>query len=224
MDNSQPRISANEFGIFVYSTDAEKQRILKNQKVKKPFIAAHYHSAESAILRSFKGGTFSEEVLSEEIAKLKAAPIETSFQKKARPSNILALKRFLPICEKAAPPTGEHSIIRRNASFEFEGICVSVRPDILTRNLKQGFFTYSKLRLCRHKYSSDASEILLLLLQKYAEQQDFEGLEFDLSRARLIDCFSQQVLEPHHVSPYKGKRLMQAAKEVKALWPFISAN
>ena len=99
-----------------------------------------------------------------------------------------------------------------------------MRPDILTQNSKGKFFTYSKLRLSRHRYSADASEIVLLLIQKFAEQQDFEGLNFDVSRARLIDCFSQQVFEAHNVSPYKGQVLMKAVKEIHALWPFIAAN
>jgi len=167
---------------------------------------------------------FSEAALAEELESLKAKPIETEFQARVRPANITALRRFLPICEKATPPMGEHSIIRRNAIFEFQGVKISVRPDILTQNLKGKFFTYSKLRLSRHKYSSDASEIVLLLIQKFAEQQDFEGLNFDASRARLIDCFSQQVFEAHNVTPYKGKLLMKALKEIHSQWPFIPSK
>ncbi|HAF15565.1 MAG TPA: hypothetical protein DCK99_18090 [Blastocatellia bacterium] len=221
MDTSQPRISANELGNYVFSNPGEKRRILQNQKVKKPFIAACYQSAHSAILRCFHDGIFSEAVLAEELEALKAKPTETKFQARVRPANITALRRFMRICGKATPPSGEHSIIRRNADFEFEGVKISVRPDILTQNSKGKFFTYSKLRLSQHKYSSDASEIVLLLIQKFAEQQDFEGLNFDVSRARLIDCFSQRVFEAHNVSPYKGKLLMKALKEIHSLWPFI---
>jgi hypothetical protein len=221
VDTSQPRISANELGNFVFSSLAEKRRILQSQKIQKPVIVGRYQSAYSAILRCFQDGVFSETALAEELESLKAKPAQTKYQASVRRANITALRRFLTICEKAAPPLGEHEIIRRNALFEFEGVKISVRPDIMTQNSSGKFFTYSKLRLSRHKYSLDASEIVLLLIQKFAEQQNFGALSFDVSRARLIDCFSQQVFEAHNVSPYKGKLLMKALKEIHSLWPFI---
>jgi hypothetical protein len=64
----------------------------------------------------------------------------------------------------------------------------------------------------------------LLLIQKFAELESFEGLGFDGSRARLIDCLSQQIFEGHDVSPYKGKQLMKALAEIRAMWPFIKQN
>jgi hypothetical protein len=224
MDTSQPRISGNEFGIFVFGTDAEKRRILRDQKFPKPVKVNYYQPAASAILRSLKKGAFSKAALIEALNAIKGSPADTKHKARARQNNITAVRRFLTIYEKAAPPKGVHKIIRRNATFEFEGIVVSVRPDILTEDIDGKFFTYSKLRVSSNKYSLDASEILLLLIQKFAEQQSFEGLSFDVSRARLIDCFSQQIFEAHNVSTFKGQLLMKAAKEIRALWPFIKEN
>jgi hypothetical protein len=224
MDTSQPRISANELGNYVFSNQTEKQRILRDQKFPKAVKVARYQSAHSAILRSLEEGIFSKQALLKELHAIQSKPVETNYQASVRRANVTAVRRFLTIHEKAAPPSGEHTIIRQNAVFEFEGVRISVRPDILTTNVDGKFFTYSKLRFSSHKYSLDASEIVLLLIQKFAEHQDFEGLGFDRSRARLIDCFSQQIFEPHNVSPYKGKQLMKALAEIHALWPFVSKS
>lgn len=221
MDTSHPRISANELGNFVFSTDAEKRRILHRQKFPKAVVVSRYQSASKAVLRCLQNGVFCEEALKAEIKKLSTKPVTNRREAEVRRANVIALKRFLTIGDKATPAAGHHSIIRKNALFEFDGITISVRPDILTQNVHGHFFTYSKLRFSSHKYSSDASEIVLLLLQKFAEQQHFEGLKFDAARARLIDCFSQQVFEAHEVSPYKGKLLMKALQQIHGLWPFI---
>src|SRR5688572_15100309 len=203
MDKSRPRLSANELGKFVWSSNAEKSRILRDQKFPKPVKTSYYHRASSTILRSLKDGVFSEDMLRQGLKTIQSVPAETPHKARVLRGNATAVRRFLTIREKAAPPTGEHQIIRNSAEFEFEGVRISVRPDILTRNVNGKFFTYSKLRISSDRYSLDASEIVLLLIQKFAEQQSFEGLGFDASRARLIDCFSQQIFEGHEVSPYK---------------------
>jgi len=224
MDLSQPKISANELGNFVFSTDAAKRRILQGQKFPKPLVVNRYNPVSNAILRCLKGNSFPEDDLNAELEKLKKLVVSNPRQASARDSNIRMLKRFIPLAEKAAPPDGDHSIIRQSGKFDFEGVQISVRPDILTRNANEKFFTYSKMRFSNRKFSADASEIVLLLIQKFAESQDMEGLGFDSSRARLIDCGSQQIFEAYYVSPYKGKLLMQALKEITSLWPFISEN
>jgi hypothetical protein len=224
MDTSQPRISGNELGVFVFATNAERRRILRDQKFPKAVKVSRYQSASNAILRSLKKGVFSKEALLKELQAIENKPAKTKYHASVRRGNLTAVRRFLTIHEKAAPPDGEHTIIRQNAYFEFEGIKISVRPDILTTNVGGRFFTYSKLRFSSHKCSLDASEIVLLLIQKFTEQQDIEGLGFDASRARLIDCFSQHIFEAHHVSPYKGQLLMKALKEIRAHWPFIAEN
>lgn len=224
MDLNQPRISANELGNYVFATEAQRRRILRDQKFPKAARVARYQPASLAILRSLKQGTFSRDALLEELGKIERAPGATKYKANVRRANATALRRFLTIHEKAAPPTGEHAIIRRNAVFEFEGVKIIIRPDILTTNIKGNFFTYSKLRFSSQKYSLDASEIVLLLIQRFAEEQTIKGLGFDVSRARLIDCFSQQIVETHNVSLYKGQLLMKALREVRAVWPFIAAN
>jgi hypothetical protein len=224
MNTSQPRISANELGKFVFSTDSEKRRILRDQKFPKPIKVSYYQSASSAILRSFEQGAFSRSALLQELNRIQAMPGDTPHKERLRRGNTTAIRRFLTIYDRAAPPDGEHSIIRRDAHFVFEGIDVSVRPDIRTWNKQEKFFTYSKLRISSDKYSLDASGIVLLLIQKFAEEESFEGLGFDASRARLIDCFSQQVFQGHDVSPFKGRQLMKALAEINALWPFIKPN
>jgi|ERR1043166_3657727 hypothetical protein len=147
MDKSQPRLSANELGKFVYSTDAEKRRILFDQKFPKPIKVSYYQAASLGILRSFQNGGFSEEALREALQKIQSMPAETPHKARVRRSNAKAMRRFLTIHEKAAPPSGEHVIIRKNAHFQFEGVDISVRPDILTKNVNGRFFTYCKLRI-----------------------------------------------------------------------------
>jgi hypothetical protein len=221
MDSSVPRISANELGKFVFATDSEKRRILRDQKFPKPFKVSYYQSASSAILRSFDRGAFSKSALLGELKRLQTMPATTPQKQRRRRGNITAIRRFLTIHDRAAPPMGEHSIIRRDAHFVFEGVDVSVRPDIRTWNKDEKFFTYSKLRISSDKYSLDASEIVLLLIQKLAEEESFEGFGFDASRARLIDCFSQQIFHGHDVSPFKGRQLLKALAEIRAMWPFV---
>lgn len=224
MDTSQPRFSANELGKFVWSSDAERRRILRDQKFPKPVKTSYYQRASSAILGSLKGGVFSEDALRQALKRIQAMPAETPHKARVLRGNITAVRRFLTIRDKAAPPAGEHEIIRANAEFEFEGIRISVRPDIFTKNINGKFFTYSKLRISSDKYSLDASEVVLLLIQKFAERQSYEGLGFDGSRARLIDCFSQQIFEGHYVSAFKGQQLMKALAQIRSMWPFITEN
>jgi hypothetical protein len=208
----------------VYSTEVAKRRILRDQKFPRAVQVSYYQRASFAILRSLKEGKFSEAALRQALQQIHAMPAETPHKARVRRGNATAVRRFLTIHDKAAPPNGEHVIIRKNAHFEFEGVDISVRPDILTKDVNGKFFTYSKLRISSDKCSFDVSEIVLLLIQKYAEKESFEGLGFDASRARLIDCFSQQIFQGHDVSPYKGRQLMKALAEVRALWPFIERN
>src|SRR5437660_8947739 len=103
MDTSQPRISANELGNFVFATAAAKQRILRDQKFPKAVKVARYHAASSAVLRCLQNGAFSKEELLKELQSLQEKSASTQYQAGIQHANIKALKRFLTISEKAAP-------------------------------------------------------------------------------------------------------------------------
>src|SRR5581483_7868109 len=115
MDLSQPRISANELGNFVFSTNAAKRRILRSQKFPKALVVGRYRPVSTAILRCLKEGGFSEKDLMAELVKLEGRIVANERQASAREGNIRMLKRFIPLAEKASPPEGDHTVLWRNA-------------------------------------------------------------------------------------------------------------
>jgi hypothetical protein len=224
MDSVIPRISANELGRFPWETRSKKRDIVRGQKFKREVQAAHYQPARTAILRSFCEGLFSREKLDDELKKMKAADNGHSVYNQRRwPSNVTAIRRFRNLCEKATPPNGEHEIIHRNASFVLNGVEISVVPDIFTRHRDEGFFSFTKLRISQDKATFDASEIVLLLMIKYASRLNLDRLKFSPENSKVVDCFSMHVFEGHEVSRSKEIMLERALAEIREIWPTLQA-
>lgn len=221
MDNSIPRISANQLGQFAFGTPSEKKRIIYSQKHPKKVVVGRYNMAHAAILRSFQNGIFSETILADELDRLKSRQPKTKYQAGVLRANITALRRFIIIREKADPPSGLYSIIRSNASFLLDGVQISVLPDIISENGDEKKFAYLKIRLSTHRYSQDASQMVLLLLQKFAEARARDGLTFDFDHSKLIDCFSMHVFEGRDSTPLREKLLHKAITDLKSQWPFV---
>lgn len=217
----QPRISANQLGEFPFATPAKKLAILTNQKFGNDHCAPYYQSASCALLREFDGGGFDSEAITIEITRLRHLPARNRNHAARLENNALMLERFLQIAANTVPAAGEHVVIRRNATLELDEVTISVRPEIMTTNVATGFFSLTKFRFSKSKVSADSSEVILLVLLKYAQRLNLPGLQVDPEETRLVDCYSRTVIPAHTLPRLREQQLQSAVREIRRLWPTI---
>jgi hypothetical protein len=220
----QPRISANQLGVYPFLTPNEKLRTLRDQKFGNPFRSPYYHSAACSLLRAFQGDNFDRDEIEETIAQLELRTARNPNHAAKLRNNVEMLRRFLAIAGKAVPPEGEHRIVRRDARMELDGVVVSVRPEIVTLSRPTGLFSFTKLRFAKGKVSGDASEIILLVLLKYGQQTSIDGLQIDPESTRLVDCYSGEIIPGHTLPRIREQQLQAALREIRRLWPQITSD
>lgn len=222
--SDRPRISSNQLGEFVFASPSKKAGILRDQKNGNPFRAPYYQSAQNSVLGAFRGGQYDLRALRESADHLRSREATSRNQVTRFNNNAEMLRRFCEIAPDARPPAGTHSIIRRGAMIELDGVQVSVRPEISTVFSGEQSFCYTKFRFSKSKVSEDESEIILLLLLKYGLAQAGDGLRFDPTETRLVDCYSKKVVEGHRLSRVRDAQLDSALKEICRMWPSIPLN
>ncbi len=218
-----PTVSLNEFGSFACQSRLKDKRRIVDQRINpRPGITARYHFALNAICSCIRPEGFTEASTEQAYKAFQEAEYPGDFWPTVRERNITLMRRFRNICEKSSPPPGEHNRKRSGEYLEYRGVQISVLPDIITLCPQCGIFTYTKFRLSDDKYTWDASEYVLLILQKYAKTQEKElGLTFDMSQCKLVDCAAQHVFEGHKIDPRRGLVLKKAAEEYRTIWPTI---
>lgn len=218
-----PTASANELGFFACQTQLAKRRqVISRRKTPRGNIVNRYRYVLNAICACLRSEGFLEGIVDEAYEKFKNIEHAGTFWPSVRERNITLMRRFRSIAHKASPPNGEHLRKTKGQYFEFEGVQISVLPDIVTLCPNEGIFTYTKFRLAAEKYTWDASEYVLLLLEKFARTQERElGLKFDMSQCKLIDCADQIVFEGHRVSSRKEAMLRKAVADYRSIWPTV---
>lgn len=216
-----PRISANQLGEFVYASEKKRLSILHDQKFGNINKAPYYTAALRAIRRSFVNGQFSSTVLLDEARVLEEQEAKTPQGAAKITNNALALRRFAEICHRANPPAGQHRMIAQNAQLVIDGVTISVLPEFVTENLAHSYIAFTKLRFSKSKIAIDVSEIVLLLLHYYGQQQSRAGLTFDFGLSKVVDCFSRTVIPGHAVGRHRTQQLHEALQLIRWLWPRI---
>jgi hypothetical protein len=219
--NGLPRISSNQLGEFTFATPAERIRILRDQKRGNTFRSPYYQSASNAVLRAFRAGHYDIGALRNTADELKAREAKHRNQAMKFDNNAEMLRRFSAIANLACPPEGEHTVVRRDALIELDGVLVSVRPEITTVRQSDEAFSYTKFRYSKSKVSEDSSEIILLILLKFGRAQATDHLRFDVESTKLVDCFARVIVPGHRLSAYREKQLTAALDEIRRLWPTI---
>lgn len=217
----RPRISANQLGEFPFATPAKKLAILANQKFGNEHCAPYYHSACCTLLREFDAGQFKASAITREIMSLRSERARNRNHAARLENNALMLERFLQIRDATVPSAGLYEIVRRNALLDLDDVTISVRPEIMTRNPGTGFFALTKLRFSKSRISADSSEIVLLLILKYAQQLPVAGFQLDPQETRLVDCYSRTVVPAHTLPRLRENQLQAALREIRRLWPTI---
>lgn len=217
---TQPRISANQLGEFVFATTAKKKRILQDQKYGNILTSPYYQPAQAAILAGFDAGIFDNQVLESGRIAILDRPADSSYQLIRRANNAEMVRRFSEISTQCAPPQGDYTFVKRNARLDIDGVTVSVRPEIVT-TCNPHLFSYTKLRFSKSPVSNDASDIVLLVLLKYGQQQSTSTSQLDPSSTKLIDCFARRVITGHSIPRVREVQLARALREIIALWPSI---
>lgn len=218
--SEHPRISSNQLGEFAFATLPKKLRILRAQKFPDSIAPPYYQPAQDAILRAFGGGTFDLASLAADHAEISRREAKTRNQAARWANNTAMVARFIELEPLARPPSGDYDVVRRNEILELEGVTVSVRPEIVTRQL-DGTFSYTKFRFSKSKVAADASEIVLLLLLKFGQVRSQQDLQIDPQNTKLIDCFARNVIQGQALPRVREQQLSLALHEVVALWPTI---
>lgn len=216
-----PRISSNQLGRFVFSSEAQKWAILWDMKFGNPFSSPYYQAALNGILGAFNAGRFDEQhvldVADELLARTPKGPNDAHRLR----NNAEMLRRFVQTMPRISIPAGGHRIIRRNALMEVDGVVISVRPEIITQSSRTGMLSFTKFRFSKDRASLDASEIVLLLLLHYAREPIFHAEQLDLENTLLVDCYSREVIQGHHVPRVRQPQLRTALADIRRIWPLL---
>jgi hypothetical protein len=218
--SERPRISSNQLGEFVFATLAQKIRILRAQKFPDNIAPPYYQPAQDAILRAFDSGVFDLGSLAVDHSEIGGREAKTRNQAARWANNAAMVERFMELEPLARPLAGDHNVVRRNELLELEGVTISVRPEIVTRQ-SDGTFSYTKFRFSKSKVAVDASEIVLLLLLKFGQARSGNGLQIDPQHTKLVDCFARNVILGHALPRVREQQLTAALRQVVALWPTI---
>ena len=218
-----PTASLNELGLFACQTQLAKRRsVISRRKNPRGIVVNRYRYVLNAICDCLQPEGFSEESVDSAYEEFKKADFPGDFWPSVRERNITLMRRFRTIAHKASPPAGEHLRKTQGQYFEYEGVQISALPDIVTLCRDKGTFTYTKFRLAEEKYTWDASEYVLLILEKFARTQEKEfSLKFDMSGCKLVDCATQLVFEGHKINPRKEVALKRAASDYCSIWPTV---
>jgi hypothetical protein len=218
--SQKPRISANQLAEYIFSTPSKKVRILRDQKYGNIITSPYYQPALEAILGAFEDGEFDSGQILTARNDIEKREAKSKHQAKRWENNGAVLRCFTNIAADACPPHGVHTVVRRNAKIELDGVTVSVRPEIVTQQ-ESGLFSYTKLRFSKSKVSEDASEIVLLLLLKHGQLQSVGGKQIDPTHTKLIDCFAKTIVEGHSIPRLRERQLAEALSEIANLWPKV---
>lgn len=213
-------MSSNQLGEFVFATLPQKIRILRAQKFPDNIAPPYYQPAQDAILRAFGSGVFDLDSLATDRAEISGREAKTRNQVARWANNAAMVARFMEVEPLARPLAGDHDVVRRNELLELEGVTVSVRPEIVTRQ-PDGTFSYTKFRFSKSKVAADASEIVLLLLLRFGQARSGNGLQIDPGHTKLVDCFARNVVQGHALPRVREQQLSAALRQVVALWPTI---
>jgi hypothetical protein len=213
-------------GLFACQTQiARKRRIIFRRKNPSGMVVNYYRYAYDAIVGCVSSEGFVWEKVLKTYERIKKADFPGPFWPKVRNANISVVRKFLAIAEKASPPQGEQICRNRQHYLDWNGVQISILPDIVTLCRSEGTFSFTKLRLAREKYTWDASEYVLLLLERFAHSIEKDlGLQFDMSKCKLIDCADQIVFEGHKVNARKRISLENSLEEYKTIWPSVKTE
>jgi len=221
LQTTHPRISINQLGEFVFATNSKKYRILRDQKFGNKITSPYYRPAENAILRAFNGRVFDPASIAIDRSTIEQKEAIKPQQLAKRANNSMMLTRFMEIEAAARPVDGEHRVVRQNEKIVLDGVTVSVRPEIVT-TCDNGLFSYTKFRFSKSEVSADSSEIILLTLLKFGQEQSRDGRQLDPEHTKLIDCFNRNVIFGHTLPRVREHQLAMALREIVAIWPTIT--
>lgn len=222
MSDNQLRVSLNKIAEFTYASSARKERIVKEQKIKKPFIAAGYREAEDFIPQFF-GKKQDAQLLQQHLQNLTALHGFTPKDSLNNSINgLLALQTMTPI------PFGnvEYHQLPRNShdGIIVEDVFINVRPDVLLTKITKGITTMGAVKLHFPKSNplgEKGGYCVAAVLLEYLSQ-----LSAPLGTPKYGLCYSVDV-QPNevYVSPASYKRIMKdleaACRQYKLLWNSI---
>lgn len=224
LQNTQPRISANQIGEFAFATPERKKAIVRDHMFGNPHTAPYYHQALCAVLRSFKFGRYDGAELMRAAHEIASQKPRTSNHATRLANNAAMLRHFLDMLPGANPPSGVHRVVRRNAFIPLDGVIISVRPEIQTHDALSRRFSFTKLRFSKNKVSADASEIILLVLIKFGQRQESVSFTFERENTMLVDCHSRTIFRGHLIPKLRERQLALALREYRLLWSQIERS
>jgi hypothetical protein len=221
-----PTASLNELSLFACQTQlAKKRQIIARRKNPKGFVVNHYRYAYDAILGCVTADGFIWENVQKAYDDFLAADRVGDFWQRVRKDNIRVVRKFLAIAERASPPQGIQICGGKLQYLKWNGVQISIRPDIVTLCKKQGIFAFTKLRLAREKFTWEASQYALIALERFGRSIEGDlNLKFSIERSKLADCADQIVFEGHKINDRKRAALEHALEAYKKIWPTVSAE
>jgi len=211
---------------YPHVSPAAKKRILHNQKFPKCFQVSYYQPALTALLRSLDlaTGKFNPDILAAEILRITTKEAKKPRQVARKANNLLAAENIAIMSSSLALPAGQNSRIQQKAILDIEGVDVSVRPEFITQNQQLNGFSLTKFRFSKSPVSADAVETGLILLLEYAKEARFNRSILDFEQTRIVDVFSQTVIQAHTVGRHRLLEVKKSLGEIVNLWPFIKSE
>lgn len=219
--DKNPRMSVNKLAEYMIADPLRRRGLVKDQKHQKPFKAARYNEARTAI-KEYLGSNYNESMIEVVIENLTAKGSLEDWQKDNRDNSVLALEKILdtdlPDLEdyEVKYNDGENKLIR------LSGLDISVNPDVLLTHKDTGKIGGIKVHISKiHELHDPALRYVATMVKYSFIDAGIDEKKIDNDACISIDVFGSS----YDKSPKSYKqtlgRIEAACEEICMRWERI---
>jgi hypothetical protein len=217
----QPRISLNKLGEYLTATPSRRKRIVLDQQMPQPFIAARYKDAKEAIVDFVVSGMGDRGALLTLASQLRDNGWGTEFAINDRMASADAIESFVQVVDDLefgdcvavpVPSTASEGMF-------VAGVYVSVRPDMYLRNWITGEVEGAiKLHFPKTSPLSDTgAQYVATAMRVYMEREKRHG-HVDHRKCIVVDVPTSSVTVAPKAYVRKMKDIEAACEEIEVRW------
>lgn len=220
-----PRISVNKLGEYLISPPLRRHEILERQKYPLSCVASYYEPARRLITDFILGGLTRRSLLAVTQAWTSGEQDSSEFARRRAAGCTEAVLRCLTLLPaldfrglRAVAPA-EHDHLR------FEGVDVSVLPDVLLRGVDgRGRTTFGAIKLHfpkTHALNTTSAEYVATLLHVYLRQTIRDLGRVEPSACWVVDVFSGGMVTAPRAYRRRLRDIGAACEEIRLAWPEV---
>jgi len=226
--DSDPRISINELGKYIFSRDKRQRQILMRQKYRGDFMGMYYREATEAIATCLASNFENVSILERALQRLyQSRPEKIGTQRRIN-ANADALDSFMAMMdsisfEGGVPELGD----QKPEKLVYQGVEISVRPEIVLRGSgrKHSLIGGLKLHFSRtFPLGEDGAGIVSTVCQEYSRSCLVQEEEPYAPYCMVIDVGARRVYPGVRAITARMRDVVAACRNIAALWPTITED